>query len=60
MENDSLSLMKNDILPINQEPQCSDGVLQLHNIYKESTLVEENPMLQRRKIALNKVVLILF
>ena len=41
----------------NQQSQVSDGELQLHDIYKESTLMEENPMLERRK---SKVKLDLF
>ena len=40
-----------------QHSQVSDGELQLHDIYKESTLMEENPMLERRKSKVDLFIL---
>jgi hypothetical protein len=57
MGNDNFTSTKSDNTHNNHESQVSDGELQLHDIYKESTLMEENPMLERRKISLSKVKL---
>lgn len=54
MGDNNFPFTNNDITK-NQDSDNSDEELQLHNIYKETAVMEENPMLEKRKIGASKV-----
>ena len=54
MGDNNFPFTSNDITK-NQDSDNSDEELQLHNIYKETAVMEENPMLEKRKIGASKV-----
>ena len=54
MGENSFPFSNNDITK-NQDSDYSDEELQLHNIYKETAVMEENPMLEKKKKVASKV-----
>ena len=59
MGDNNFPFKSNDIAK-NQDSDNSDEELQLHNIYKETAVMEENPMLEKRKIGAFNIISTMF